>query len=74
VQHRRPFGPHRGRGLHGLLPDAARIAVAPGTYRARIFYGKLDSLRSNGLEGDDHYRVVFWPTPAVMPRVLKKRP
>ena len=30
-------------------------------YRARIYYGGLNSLSEDGLEGDDHYRVVLWP-------------
>ena len=31
------------------FPDAARIEPAPGSYRARIYYGGLSSLSQDGL-------------------------
>ena len=40
-------------------------------YRARIYYGKLDALSEDGLEGEDHYRVVLWPGDPTPPVVLK---
>ncbi len=40
------------------FPDAARIVVVPGSYRARIYYGNLDTLREGGLEGDDNYKII----------------
>lgn len=55
------------------FPDATRIHLQPGFYRARIFYGNLDSLRENGLEGDDHYKVVLWPAPFRDAVVIKNR-
>ena len=55
------------------LPDAARILVEPGTYRARIYYGKLESISEDGLEGDDHYQVVLWPEAYKSPDILKQR-
>jgi hypothetical protein len=61
-------------GCTDYFPDAARIQVAPGTYRARIYYGKLDALSEDRLEGEDHYRVVLWPGEATLPVVLKQRP
>jgi hypothetical protein len=60
-------------GCTDYFPDAARVQVAPGTYRARIYYGKLDSLSEDGLEGEDHYRVVLWPGDPTPPVVLKQR-
>ena len=48
-------------GCTDYFPDAARIAVTPGDYRARIYYGDLDSVSADGLEGQDHYRIVLWP-------------
>src|SRR5262245_31348180 len=48
-------------GCTDYFPDAARIPVEPGTYRARIYYGKLDALSEDGLEGNDHYKIVLWP-------------
>ncbi|HZR41694.1 MAG TPA: hypothetical protein VFB12_16355 [Ktedonobacteraceae bacterium] len=48
-------------GPADYLPDATRIAVVPGAYRARICYGGLDTLREKDLRGDDHYHVLLWP-------------
>ena len=38
-------------GCTDYFPDAARIDVAPGFYRARIYYGNLNLLSNDGLEG-----------------------
>lgn len=59
-------------GCTDYLPDAARIAVRPGSYRARIYYGDLDSLSEDGLEGEDHYKVVLWPSGDMSVRVIKR--
>jgi hypothetical protein len=48
-------------GCTDYFPDAARIPITPGDYRARVYYGDLNSLSSDGLEGNDHYRIVLWP-------------
>jgi hypothetical protein len=61
-------------GCTDYFPDAARIQVTPGRYRARIYYGKLDALSEDGLEGEDHYRVVLWPGDPTPPVVVKQRP
>jgi hypothetical protein len=58
-------------GCTDYFPDAARIDLAPGCYRARVYYGDLDTLSEDGLEGDDHYKVVLWPAPPGEVRVLK---
>jgi hypothetical protein len=50
-------------GCTDYLPDAARIELAPGMYRARVYYGGLDTLSPNSLDGEDHYRVALWPSP-----------
>lgn len=60
-------------GCTDYFPDATRIKVQAGCYRARIFYGGLDALRENGLEGDDHYKIVLWPAPVSNVKVLKQR-
>lgn len=60
-------------GCTEYRPKAARIPVEPGTYRARLYYGKLDALRENDLEGDDHYRVALWLADLQEPIMLKKR-
>lgn len=49
-------------GCTDYFPDATRIEVSNGIYRARIYYGNLDKLSENGLEGDDFYIVHLWQT------------
>ncbi|BEP64210.1 hypothetical protein GmRootV213_47640 [Variovorax sp. V213] len=53
--------------------DAARIPVAPGTYRLRACYAGLDTLSDGGLQGSDRYHLQLWPAPAIEPVVLKQR-
>ena len=60
-------------GCTDYFPDAARLNIASGTYRARIYYGDLDSLREDGLTGDDHYRIVLWPSNDLTRNVIKRR-
>ena len=50
--------------------SVGRFTVLPGTYRVRAFYGALDTLRDDDLDGDDHYLVVLWPGPARPSRSL----
>ena len=42
-------------GTTNYFPDAARITVLPGWYRARICYGGLNTVSVDGLEGNDYY-------------------
>jgi len=61
-------------GCTDYLPDAARITVPPGWYRVRLFYGNLDSLSDDGLEGNDFYKVLLWPADGPFPlTVIKQR-
>jgi hypothetical protein len=60
-------------GCTDYFPDAARIELTPGTYRARIHYGQLNALCSDGLEGDDHYKIVLWSAAPEPVRVIKHR-
>jgi hypothetical protein len=60
-------------GCTDYLPDAARIQIKPGTYRARISYSNLDSLSNDGLEGDDKYSVVLWPSTPTDVVIRKQR-
>lgn len=57
-------------GSTDYLPDAPRTAVEPGIYRARVYFGGIDTLSPDGLEGADHYRVVLWPAPSREPVIL----
>ena len=61
-------------GCTDYFPTAARIEVEPGCYRARIFYGDLDTLSDESLEGNDHYKVVLWPGSPCQTQVIKKWP
>ena len=57
-------------GCTDYVPDAKRIEIPPGNYRARVSYGALDTLSKDGLSGEDHYRVQLWPgsSTAVRPK------
>jgi hypothetical protein len=60
-------------GCTDYLPDAKRIPLAPGSYRARISYGGLDTVSEDGLEGEDRYRVQLWGAPESEVRIVKQR-
>ena len=60
-------------GCTDYFPDAKRVEVSPGSYRARVSYGALDSLSEDGLSGEDRYRVQLWLGPPMPLRVLKQR-
>ncbi|MEB8342596.1 hypothetical protein [Streptomyces endophyticus] len=56
----------------GTIP---RIPLAPGNYAVRICSHGLDTLSGDGLEGEDRYHVVLWPTGVELSaRVLKRCP
>ena len=46
-------------GCTEYLPDAARIAVKPATYRVRVLYGKLETVKDE-FEGEDFYVLQLW--------------
>ena len=58
-------------GCTDYLPDAARIEVAPGPYRARVYHGDLETLSEDGLEGEDYYKVILWPGKMAEPIVIR---
>ena len=60
-------------GCTDYFPDAKRVEVSPGRYRAQISYGGLDTLSENGLSGEDRYRVQLWLGLPLPVRVLKQR-
>lgn len=47
-------------GCMDYFPEAKRINIPKGTYRARIYYGGLDKINDDGLDGEDNYRIVLW--------------
>lgn len=60
--------------LHGptdYFPAAPRLTVTPGTYRVRVYFGGLETVSPDQLEGHDHYRLVLWPAPAREPTMLR---
>jgi hypothetical protein len=59
-------------GGPGLDDDVPLISILPGTYRARIFFGGLNTLSADGLEGNDRYRIVLWSGKATPVTILKK--
>jgi hypothetical protein len=60
-------------GCTGLGPDAARVEIEPGTYRARVAYGGLYGVEKHWEGSGDRYRVQLWKAPAIEPRVIKQR-
>jgi len=60
-------------GCTDYFPDAARIELSPGTYRARVYYGKLNTLSADGLDGEDRYKIVLWSAAPGPLRVIKQR-
>lgn len=58
-------------GCTDYVPDAARFAPAPGTYRVRLSVSGADTLSEDGLEGEDHYWVQLWPALFDASMVLK---
>ncbi len=59
-------------GCTDYFPDAARISVESGVYRARVFYGELDSLSADGCDGKDQYKVALWLGATINPKVIKR--
>ncbi len=60
-------------GCTDYFPDAARIAIAPGSYRVRVCFSGLESLSEDGLDGDDRYHLQIWPAPLANIAVVKQR-
>jgi hypothetical protein len=61
--------------IYGTTDDTStspRISLPPGSYRARIYYGGLDTLNSSGTEGDDTYKVILYPGVSSKVHFLKK--
>ena len=50
------------RGVSDYLPDTKRIELKPGQYSVWLLYGELNTLSDDGLEGNDHYKVLLWPS------------
>lgn len=59
-------------GCSDYFPKAKRLSIEPGCYRVRAYYGGLNTLNWNSLEGDDHYQVVLWPDGYKPIQILKR--
>jgi len=49
-------------GCTDYFPDARRIELGNGIYRARIYYVNMDKISDDGLSGEDCYEVHLWLT------------
>jgi hypothetical protein len=61
-------------GDTSALDNAPSITIPQGAYRVRVYSAGFDTLSDDGLDGDDHYRLVLWPAPMQTPRVVKRYP
>ena len=59
-------------GCTDYVPEAARIDIAPGTYRVRVGYAGLTTESADILTGNDRYVLQLWQAAAIEPRVLKQ--
>jgi hypothetical protein len=60
-------------GCTDYFPDATRIKIPSGFYRARVSFEGLNSLSDDGLEGNDRYHLQLWLAPIGPVDVLKHR-
>lgn len=49
-----------------------QLSLPSGSYRVRAHYGALSELSADGLDGNDHYKLVIWPAPEAPVVVLKQ--
>ncbi|ENK2327807.1 hypothetical protein AB3A96_003901 [Vibrio vulnificus] len=61
------------RGPSDYLPDAQRINIKPGHYDACILINGLDTISDDGLDGDDYYKIILWPSNKAKNFVLKRK-
>lgn len=59
-------------GCTDYFPDAARFALASGSYRVRLSISGAGTLSEDGIDGEDHYLVQLWPAPPGATVVLKQ--
>ncbi len=48
------------------------LFLPSGSYKVRAFYGNLDALSFDGLNGDDHYKIVMWQASLEDVKVVKQ--
>lgn len=59
-------------GCTDYRPDAAEVRIDPQCYRARIYYGGLDTVIDFD-KGEDHYKMVLWAESFSGMKILKER-
>ncbi len=62
--------------VFGCTDDRAkanRIQVAPGSYRVRVYFGTINTFNEFE-QGSEIIKIVFWVTPFLEGRILKKKP
>ena len=52
--------------------EAPRIQLKTGSYKVWVYYGGLDTLSPDGLEGEDRYKIVLWPGIGSTVKVIKR--
>jgi|SRR5581483_8728327 len=58
-------------GCTGYLPDAPRIDLLPGCYRALFLVSGIESIKTEWEQADDLYAVYLWPEAAGVPQLIK---
>ena len=67
-----PSGKITVAGPLEYMPETTCVDLQKsGYYRARVYYGKLYTVSEDGLEGDDHYQIILWPSEDRTLKVLK---
>jgi hypothetical protein len=59
-------------GCTDYRPDAARVQISPASYRAKIYYGGLDTVTDFD-KGEDRYKAALWVAPFSGIKILKER-
>jgi hypothetical protein len=59
--------------LWGLNDDEHKFSLSIGVYGVQFYFNNLDSLRENGLEGDDLYKIIIFPGSEEAPYRVTKR-
>lgn len=59
-------------GCTDYFPEARRVELRNGIYRARIYYFNLDQISDDGLDGSDFYEIHLWLTDKKQDLMIRK--
>ena len=59
-------------GCTDYFPEAKRIELKNGIYRAGIYYFNLDQISDDGLDGSDFYEIHLWLTDKKQDIMIRK--